>query len=65
MNDVEKCVQLDIQIANQLEKIELLPMAFSPLPVLGVPGWWGDQTEEFYADTFVFRPARQRSIEGI
>lgn len=31
---------------------------FTPLPVLGVPGWWPQQDDEFYADTSVFRPKR-------
>ncbi|MCV2368457.1 DUF3025 domain-containing protein [Paucibacter oligotrophus] len=31
---------------------------FHPLPVLGVPAWWaGNEDENFYADTGVFRPA--------
>ena len=31
---------------------------FSPLPVLGVPGWWPANADPaFYADTAVFRPA--------
>jgi len=34
--------------------------AFCHLPVLGVPGWWHEQDAEFYADTDVFRPKRQR-----
>ncbi|MGE5622465.1 MAG: DUF3025 domain-containing protein [Bacillota bacterium] len=33
--------------------------AFTPLPVLGVPGWWAGQDEAFYADTAVFRPSRR------
>jgi hypothetical protein len=32
---------------------------FSPLPVLGVPGWWDGQDEAFYGDITVFRPKRQ------
>lgn len=32
---------------------------FSPLPVMGIPGWSPDNVEpEFYADTHVFRPSR-------
>jgi hypothetical protein len=31
---------------------------FMHLPVAGVPGWWENQDEQFYADTSVFRPAR-------
>lgn len=35
--------------------------AFCHLPVLGVPGWWEGQDTDFYADTEVFRPKRQRA----
>lgn len=31
---------------------------FTPLPVLGVPGWWEGQDEAFYGDAQVFRPLR-------
>ncbi len=32
---------------------------FSPLPVLGVPGWWGDnEREDFYENADYFRPGR-------
>ena len=34
----------------------------SPLPVLGVPGWWdGNEREEFYDNTGYFRPGRTGS----
>ena len=36
----------------------LLKEAPTPLPVLGVPGWWEGQDAHFYADTAVFRPKR-------
>jgi hypothetical protein len=34
------------------------PAGLSPLPVMGIPGWWqaGDQDENFYCDHKVFRP---------
>ena len=33
--------------------------SLTPLPVLGVPGWWPDNADPgFYADTSVFRPKR-------
>jgi len=64
LSDVEKCRYLDEQVAHQLQQIELAPTMFSPLPVLGVPGWWPDQTVEFYADEFVFRAARPGRIYG-
>ena len=31
---------------------------FTPLQVLGVPGWWPGQDADFYRDTTVFRPRR-------
>lgn len=31
---------------------------FTPLPVLGLPYWWEEQNEAFYADRTVFRPPR-------
>ena len=31
---------------------------FTPLPILGVPGWWSSQSAEFYLDPEVFRPPR-------
>jgi hypothetical protein len=34
----------------------------SPLPVLGVPGWWsGNDGEEFYDDTAYFQPGRRQA----
>jgi hypothetical protein len=41
------------QIANGLVTTD-----FTPLPVLGVPGWWQPQDAVFYADSNVFRPKR-------
>jgi hypothetical protein len=35
--------------------------AFSPLPVLGVPGWWAENEQEsFYDNRTYFRPGRMR-----
>ncbi len=35
----------------------------SPLPVLGVPGWWsGNEREGFYDNTAYFRPGRRQTI---
>jgi hypothetical protein len=51
---------LDSQVATQLEICTLNTAAYTPLPVLGFPGWWPQQDEAFYADTQVFRPRRQR-----
>jgi len=37
------------------------PSCLSPLPLMGIPGWWpgGEQDDEFYADQYVFRPLRE------
>jgi hypothetical protein len=55
----DKRVWLDATIADQLRE-GLNTADFSPLPVLGIPGWCGGQDEAFYADTAVFRPKRLR-----
>ncbi len=31
---------------------------FAHLPILGVPGWWPEQSDDFYNDPFVFRSLR-------
>jgi hypothetical protein len=49
--------RIDAQIATQINE-SLQTTNFSPLPVLGVPGWWPEQSEAFYLDTAVFRPTR-------
>jgi hypothetical protein len=49
---------LDQLLAREMEDSALSTAAFTPLPVLGVPGWWPGQDEAFYADTDVFRPRR-------
>jgi hypothetical protein len=51
--------RLDTQVACELQQRGLAGLTtryFSPLPLLGVPGWWQAQNEEFYADITVFRP---------
>lgn len=59
MSVPEKRIWLDISGSKQLVNGLATP-AFTPLPVLGVPEWWGRQDELFYADTSVFRPPRSR-----
>jgi hypothetical protein len=54
-----KIAWLDGMVAVQLNE-SLAPADFTPLPVLGVPGWWPDQDEMFYADVQVFRPRREK-----
>lgn len=49
---------LDAHVAEQLREEALTTSSFTPLPVLGVPGWWAGQDQDFYLDTTVFRPKR-------
>jgi hypothetical protein len=49
----------DAWLAGQLTASGLASKPFTPLPVLGVPGWWpGNEDPAFYEDTAVFRAAR-------
>jgi hypothetical protein len=36
-----------------------------PTPVLGVPGFWGDQTPAFYEDAGYFRPPKPGALDGV
>ena len=51
------CRQIDDLLAKRLEH-GLTTSDFSPLPILGLPGWWPEQGEDFYQDAMVFRPRR-------
>ena len=52
--------ELDCWLASALIQREILesPAVLSPLPLMGIPGWWqeGQQDEAFYGDRDVFRP---------
>ena len=51
--------ELDAALATRLTPERLASKPFTPLPVLGVPGWWPANADPgFYADTSVFRPKR-------
>jgi hypothetical protein len=49
---------IDTTVAQVLRDEGLTTSSFTPLPVLGVPGWWPGQDQDFYLDTTVFRPKR-------
>lgn len=52
---------LDAALAAALSADVLAHKPFTPLPVLGTPGWWpANDDPRFYADTGVFRPPRPR-----
>jgi hypothetical protein len=49
----------DAWLADRLTASGLASKPFTPLPVLGVPGWWpANEDPAFYNDTTVFRPLR-------
>lgn len=49
----------DAWLAHGLSAAQLAAKPFTPLPVLGVPGWWSaNEAPGFYADATVFRPPR-------
>ena len=53
-------VDLDAWLAKDLTPEKLAVKPFSPLPLLGVPGWWPDnENPAFYDDAGVFRPRRR------
>lgn len=48
---------LDAWIAGDITAQKLVSKPFVPLPVLGMPGWWGENEKlSFYEDILVFRP---------
>jgi hypothetical protein len=50
--------ELDALVAGRIGETGLDRRGFTPLPVLGVPGWWDGQDACFYGDATVFRPPR-------
>ena len=59
-------VEIDALAAGEVDAMTT-PQALSPLPLLGVPGWWRENAASaFYDDTRYFRPgrARERSKDG-
>ncbi|MDO9293242.1 MAG: DUF3025 domain-containing protein, partial [Hydrogenophaga sp.] len=49
----------DAWLAGRLTAAGLGTKPFTPLPVLGVPGWWpANEDPAYYTDAGVFRPRR-------
>lgn len=54
---------VDAWLAGQVEASAWSSKPFTPLPVLGVPGWWpANAAPGFYADAQVFRPLRAAAV---
>jgi hypothetical protein len=59
-NEAVRLAQADALAADVLMKQVMQPRDLSPLPVLGVPGWWAaNRHADFYANTDYFRPPRK------
>ncbi len=59
---MDSLASLDAWVANDLAPAKLTSKPFTPLPVLGVPGWWAaNGAPGFYTDPKVFRPLRSAS----
>jgi hypothetical protein len=50
---------IDVHVSASLAREGLSTACFTPLPVLGIPGWWEGQDSDFYRDTTVFRPPKK------
>jgi hypothetical protein len=61
MSVTDKRTWLDRTVAGQLSA-DVSTSDFSPLPVLGIPGWRAGQDADFYEDTGVFRVKRKRAV---
>lgn len=59
LDDTARRAWLDQRVAQDLAQQGLSTADFTPLPVLGIPGWWAEQDTQFYGDTTVFRPKRK------
>ena len=56
---IDSIAMLDAWMANDLSAQKLADKPFTPLPVLGVPGWWPENENfSFYDDRSVFRPSQ-------
>lgn len=54
---------MDDWVARRLDAEMLATNPFTPLPVLGVPGWWpANESPDFYRDETVFRPVRPTAV---
>ncbi|MBP6599222.1 MAG: DUF3025 domain-containing protein [Giesbergeria sp.] len=58
---MESGVEVDAWLAGTLSPEHLATKPFTPLPLLGVPGWWPENENVcFYDDAHVFRHPRPR-----
>jgi hypothetical protein len=58
LDRLAQAAYLDELVTQDLCQHGLINKDYTPLPILGVPGWWPQQDAEFYADQLVFRQKR-------
>jgi len=57
--DDDACAVTEVAQAVRDGRVLSDPQELRPLPLMGVPGWWGRQDAGFYADDGYFRPLRE------
>ena len=57
-DEITRYQMVDKALAERLSDLDGLAAknTLKPIPLLGIPGWYQQQTEAFYADTGYFRP---------
>ncbi|MBA3594312.1 MAG: DUF3025 domain-containing protein [Polaromonas sp.] len=56
---IKAIADLDAWVAQDMSAEKLAGKPFTPMPVLGVPGWWPENENfSFYDDSLVFRPQK-------
>jgi hypothetical protein len=59
---LERAEDADSWLAARCQDEVLAAKPFTPLPVLGVPGWWPENENfSFYDDSVVFRPRKTQN----
>ena len=65
INSIATISELDSWIAAGMSAEKLAAKPFTPLPVLGVPGWWPEnESFSFYSDSQVFRPIQTTKTQA-
>ena len=64
LDEREQRAHLDARLARELSH-GLVSSEFTPLPILGVPGWAEGQDEAYYRDQAVFRPKSKTGSNAI
>ncbi len=60
---INSIADMDSWLADQMDASAWSTKPFTPLPVLGVPGWWpANEAPGFYDDAQVFRPLRAAPV---